>query len=134
VQDDWDDDIDGDPFPCPICGVRLRAVGEDETAHWFCVGCGRLMPSDGLTDRRTRIRSGDLIASRADAREWHVAIGGIAPVGTVYRGVGAWVATRRPDQFDAAGNVYADRGIPLVLGLTNTLDEALALYPAATSG
>ena len=125
-----DDDGFGEPI-CPRCSVPFHAVGVDETAHWYCLGCATLMPSDGLAAGPDRLRRGDLVAERRSSLAWTVSIGGVAGLGAVHRGIGAWIAIRRPDQFDDAGNVYVERGLPVVLGLADSIAAALTLFPAA---
>ena len=55
-------------------------------------------------------------------------IGGVAHLGDVHRGLGTWVATRRPDRFGRSGTLYLERGLPEVLGVANSLEEALTFY------
>ena len=127
---------EGGPGPeCPTCGSGMLAVGREALLHWWCPTCRALRPSDGIDDRRERVRVGDLIAARSAPLRFAVSIGGVAPLGELHRGVGAWVATFRPDRFGRLGTLYEARGLPEVLGVADSVDGALALYPpAAASG
>ena len=116
---------------CPVCGSGMLAVGRDDLLTWWCPTCRALRPSDGIDDRRERVRVGDLTAARSAPLRFDVSIGGVAPLGELHRGVGAWVATFRPDRFGRLGTLYEARGLPEVLGLADAVEEALALYPAA---
>jgi hypothetical protein len=124
-------EFEGGGPDCPVCARPLQAIGADDLLHWLCLTCGTLRPTDGLRDGRAQVRAGDLVARRIEAGRWDVGIGGIAHLGVVYRGVGAWVATRRPDRFDRKGTLYESRGMPEVLGVANSIEDAIAFYAPA---